>query len=260
MKPIQKISIIGAGCVANFFAKELYGLGYEILEIISRTEERAGELAKSCHAKLNIDGFDHMDQSADLYILSVKDDAIMELRKKIKLKDQLIVHTSGTVSSEVLKKTSSNFGILYPLQSFSKDYTVSFADVPLFVSANQPDDEERLFSFARKLNPNVMRISDEKRAVLHLAAVFASNFPNYLLKLSKEILEDDDIDFKLLQPLVRVSMEKAFISGPEKSQTGPARRGDCSITDKHQLMLKNESWKKLYALMSEMIRKDFKGK
>jgi len=260
MNPIQKISIIGAGCVANFFGRELYKLGFEILEIVSRSEERAAEIAEACHANLNINGFDNIDQGADLYILSVKDEAIMELRKKIVLQDQLIVHTSGSVPSEVLKKISGNYGILYPLQSFSRDYSVTFQDVPIFVSANLPEAEQLLVDFARKLAPDVMILDDEKRTILHMAAVFASNFPNYLLKISKEIMDDEGIDFRLLQPLVKHSMDKAFQTGPEKAQTGPAKRGDCSITDKHKSLLKKEDWKKLYGLLSDMIREDFKKK
>jgi predicted short-subunit dehydrogenase-like oxidoreductase (DUF2520 family) len=258
MKEIQKISIIGSGCVAHFFGNEMKRKGFDILEIISRTEEKAKPLAEMLGAKLNVNQFDKIDPTADLYILSVKDDAIMELRKRIPLSDQLIVHTSGSVSSEVFKKTSSRFGIFYTLQTISKDQKIQIDEVPIFVSGNNDESEQILLNFAQKLSNKTAILSDEKRLIVHMAAVFASNFPNYLLKISSEILERENLDFQILKPLVDETMKKAFDLSPAKAQTGPAKRGDCGITDKHKSLLKDKSQKKLYALISDMIREDYK--
>jgi predicted short-subunit dehydrogenase-like oxidoreductase (DUF2520 family) len=258
---IQNISIIGAGCVAHFFGQEMKRKGFRIVEIISRSKERAEPLAHALGAKCNVNAFNEIDQSADLYIMSVKDDAIMELRNDFPMEtNQLIVHTSGSITSEVFKKTSANFGILYPLQTISRDQNLRIDDVPLFVSGNNSESEERLFSFASKLSGHALILDDDKRLKVHMAAVIASNFPNYLLSIAKEIMDDEGLDFTLLKPLLDETIQKAFDIGPVKAQTGPAKRGDCGVTDKHKTLLKKKKWKKLYGLLTEMIQEDFQKK
>jgi predicted short-subunit dehydrogenase-like oxidoreductase (DUF2520 family) len=260
MKDIKNISIIGGGCVGTLFAKEFYKRGYNIVEIISRRKETAEELAQQVDAKANYEELDDIDLSADLYILSVKDEVIMEMRKKINVKNKIIVHTSGSMQMEVLKKSGENFGILYPLQTIIREREIDITSIPFFIEANNEETRQTLFNFAKTFTEHTVRIPEEKRVKLHMAAVFASNFTNYLFKISKEIMDDEGLDFELLQPLAKETFEKVFDIGPELAQTGPARRGDCTITDKHIGLLKNEEWKKLYKQFSDLIREDYKDK
>jgi len=257
MKSIQKITIIGAGCVAKAFANEFYRQKFIINEIVSRRIEEAEKLAKEVNAKAVRFGEQEISKEADLYIVSVKDDAITDIRKYIRLENQLIVHTSGSLPMESLKKCSTNYGILYPLQTFSKERNIDMYEVPFFVNANKEDGVKKLFEFASTISKNVHIITDKKLSQIHLSAVFASNFTNYLLKISKDILDNEQIDYKILEPLVKETIQKAFDTDPKLAQSGPAKRGDCTITDKHREMLKRKDWRALYVLFSGMIREEF---
>ena len=258
MRDIQKITIIGAGCVGDFLATELHKSGYQIVEIVSRRIKPAQEIARKVKALANKDDFTKMNQESDLYILSVKDEVILELRKFINVGEKLIVHTSGSVTIDVFKKCSANYGLLYPLQTIIRERIIDIHTVPFFIEGNNPETLLRLEQFARTFSDLVYQVDEKKRIQLHMAAIFASNFTNYLYKIAGDILIKENIPFDVLKPLATETIHKIFELGPIVSQTGPARRGDCTILDKHKSLLKYDK-KKLYSLLSNMIKKDFKN-
>ncbi len=260
MNTIRKVTIIGGGCVGSFFAKEFYKHGFEIVEIISRRKEVATAIAKEVNAKARCDNFSDFNKTADLYVLSVKDEVIMELRKNFILDKQIIVHTSGSIPIDVFSKTSNNYGILYPLQTISKNRELDIKSIPFFVDANNNTTLLKLENFAKTFSSNVKKIESTKLPRIHAAAVFASNFNNYLLKIAEDILAEDDVSIDVLKPLVEETINKAFDMGPADSQTGPAKRGDCNVTDKHKELLKNADWEKVYTLLSDLIREEYKNK
>lgn len=257
MKPIETISIIGAGCVGSFLANKLYNHGYIINQIISKQKEYAPQLAAKVNAEVIDENFEGFKTNSDLYIVSVKDDVLMEIRKKFPLMDKIIVHTSGSVPMDVFKKSTPNYGVLYPLQTIIKERNIDISNIPFFVTASNKATVDVLMQFARSFTNFVEEITDEKRLILHLAAVFASNFVNYQLKIAKEILEKENLPYDVLKPLVQETINKAFDIDPHKAQTGPAKRGDCNIVDKHKALLKNPDQLAIYTLLSEIIKKEY---
>jgi len=253
---IHKITIIGSGCVANAFAEVIYSKGYEIKEIVGRREMAVNTLAEKVHAKANLNDFSSMNKESDLYILAIKDDAIPLVCEELRLDKGILVHTSGSMEIQVLSKSSSQYGVLYPLQTFARERHLDFSKIPLFVLANNAEPEQMLFAFASMLSGKVAKMTDDTRTTIHLSAVFANNFTNFLLTQSKSIMDERQLDFQILKPLVEETVEKAFDIGPEFSQTGPAKRNDRNIIKKHLSML-NRDKKKLYSLISEMIRKGY---
>jgi len=258
MNTIKRITIVGAGCVGTFFATEFFQKGFTIVEIISRKKFTAIHLANQLGAKALYDDFSTFDTSADLYILSVKDEAIMELRNKFIVKDKIIVHTSGSITQDVFKKSSSNYGVLYPLQTIIKGYNPDIGKIPFFINASNKKTLDALTEFAKCFSNTVIKLNDDQRIKLHMAAVFASNFSNYLLKISEDILAKEKLSLSILKPLVEENIKRAFDIGPRESQTGPAKRGDCNITDKHISLLVDQNLKTLYQLFSDMIREEYK--
>lgn len=260
MAEIRKITVIGAGCLGKALILHLNELNFVIHEIVSRKQEEVDQLCRLTGARANYGDYRAVSQEADLYIVSVKDDAVFEVRKQLRVMDKLIVHTSGTLPFDALKKCSSEYGIFYPLQSFSKNRKPEFKEIPLYVWASSPASLLKLHDFAGKLSLNVFLAKEDTLRIIHLAAVFASNFTNHLLKIAKDILSEKDLDFQILRPLVKETINKAFDLNPESAQTGPAKRGDCTTTDKHKNMLKRDDWRALYILFSGMIREEYADK
>ena len=93
-----------------------------------------------------------------------------------------------------------------------------------------------------------------QRQTIHLSAVFASNFTNYLYYIADELLKKDNISFDIIQPLIRETTKKIEHKSPKDAQTGPAVRKDMKIIEKHLELLKNDIEKKeIYELLSKLI-------
>ncbi|NJM16039.1 MAG: DUF2520 domain-containing protein [Bacteroidales bacterium] len=163
-------------------------------------------------------------------------------------------HTAGTLPMEVFAGHAGQYGVFYPLQTFTQGVPLDYSKIPFLIEGNAPDCASMLIYLARKISSNVTVATSEQRRKVHLAAVMASNFGNYLLKVAKDILGETDLT--ILRPLMEETLRKAFLTGPEKTQTGPATRGNAKVMEEHIKMLDgNEEWREIYRLMSEGIMK-----
>lgn len=106
------------------------------------------------------------------------------------------------------------------------------------------------------ISEKVVEISSEKRAKLHLAAVFVNNFTNYLYEIGSEILKKEDLPFDLLKPLIAETASKIENLSPQDAQTGPAKRNDTKTIEKHLHLLENSEYRKFYELFSNALKKE----
>lgn len=190
----------------------------------------------------------------DLVVLCVNDDAIKEVSETIGDCDALLVHSSGTVSIDQLVQQRT--GSLYFFQSISKAEKIDFPEVPVYVEGKHKEDEEMLLQWANHFFKQVKVLSSEYRLKLHLAGVLVNNFGNQLLALTNEIFQGSALDITDVEPLYLRTLEKAKQLGPDKSQTGPAKRGDLNTLEKHLALLDNyhEDWSEIYKRFSNRIK------
>lgn len=187
---------------------------------------------------------------------SVKDAVLPDLIRQIKPNNGLWVHTAGSVPMEVFEGHVQRYGVLYPLQTFSKDRRISLEGVPVFLELNNPEDEKILKKVAKALTKEVHWLSSEKRKSLHLAAVFACNFTNHMYALAAKVLEKQDIPYDVLLPLINETAAKIGEIPPAEAQTGPAVRYDKNIIDKQMAMLEDPAMRTIYQLLSQNIYKE----
>ncbi|HQN93711.1 MAG TPA: DUF2520 domain-containing protein, partial [Prolixibacteraceae bacterium] len=169
----KKITIIGAGNLATRVALELHNQGVEIVQVYSRTVTSALTLAKLIGCNY-VTRPEKITSDSDIYLISVSDMAFSGLLKEIKFNNKLIAHTAGSIPMEDLKKYSSNYGVFYPLQTFSKYRDVNFSRIPFCIEGNTPENEQTLVDLASIISKDVRVITSEQRKQLHLAAVFAT--------------------------------------------------------------------------------------
>ncbi len=256
---IQKITFVGAGNVAQHLAVAFEQHGLEVECVFSRNLAKAQQLAQKLrHAKAQ-NHLNFNDATANLFVLAVRDDAIEEVCQQISLpKNTFVVHTSGTQSLEVLGNLQNPLGVFYPLQTFSADKVIDFQAVPFCIEANSPTHEVQLLQLAALLSKKVYQVNSAQRQSLHLAAVFANNFSNYLFGVAEELLSRADLPFDLLKPLLHETVEKAILLNPFEAQTGPARRNDTKTIKKHlDLLCEQPSLRELYELLSNLIRERY---
>ncbi len=248
-----KIVLIGAGNVATQLSFTLQKAGHTIVQVYSKHPSSAIALSKSLKCAYT-DSLKAIDKTADIYIIAVKDDAIAEVAKQLNLKDKIVVHTSGSVELNVLKPVTKNYGVFYPLQTFSKTNKINFKGVPVCLEAGNIATLNTLVSLAGSISNNVQKINSEQRRIIHLAAVFACNFSNHLYAIAENILIYNDLSLDILKPLIEETAKKIKYASPSKVQTGPAIRNDKRTMDNHLKMLKyNNSYQQLYKLLSKSI-------
>jgi len=249
----MRIGLIGAGNLATQLASALAAKGHHFLQVYSRTEYSAGILA----ARLGCEAVVQPEQicsEADLYICALKDDVLSQVLPRVNFGKGLLVHTAGSLPMTVLSDYTPNHGIFYPLQTFSKQRPVDFSEVPIFIEAALSDSLDLLKNLASELSEKVVQVSYEKRKQLHLAAVFANNFVNYLYSIAEDLVHEKGLDFQYLLPLIEETSRKVKTIAPVKAQTGPAVRFDCRVMNKHlQLLGEYPEWQHLYEILSKGI-------
>jgi predicted short-subunit dehydrogenase-like oxidoreductase (DUF2520 family) len=250
------VSFIGSGNLAWHLAPALDNAGYFVREVYSRNPGHAGKLVERLYEASVKASLDFSTSLSTIFIIAVNDDAIDAIAREIILPDQaILVHTSGSQPlSRLGYAATSETGVFYPLQTFSKTQEVDFTDVPVFIESESAATEETLLKMAKAISKQVFAVDSSKRKAIHVAAVFASNFTNHMLTIAKQIMDENKLDFDWLKPLIAETINKAFILNPEKSQTGPAIREDFETLDKHMEFLREEDrLAEMYRIISQHI-------
>ena len=233
----MKIVIIGAGNVAFHLIKSITNSGHQLVQIYNRTIENINESTKKIPLSDSIGG---IYPNADIYIICVKDNAIEEIANQLTLNDKLVLHTSGNRTMDILKNSASNYGIFYPIQSFTKEIPLDFKKVPIIIEANNTESLEKLKSFAESISERVIEMNFEKRQKLNIAGVFVNNFTNHIYHLMHEYLNNESIDFTILHPIIQNTVDKIKLRNPKSCQTGPAIRNDQETIENQKKILENE--------------------
>lgn len=231
-----KISFVGAGRVGTALCRHLYLSGYDIDVVSSSSGKSSARLADFCNASSSQEL--KFPVSTDIIIVAVPDSVLADVLRQISCRsDAIVAHTAGSYGLDVFPPSVNRKGVFYPVQTFSQGRNILFDKLPLIVES----DDERvtlvLDEIAASIGARVFHTDAEHRRILHLAAVFVSNFTNHMLTLGKDIAGKAGFDLTILKPLIRETIEKALDAGPENSQTGPAARSDLNTIQNHIDML-----------------------
>ena len=226
----MKVVLIGRGRLATNLLPALQQAGHEVVNINSRTLEG-------------------LPLEADVFIVAVKDSALEEvIRRATKGREQqLFVHTAGSMPMSLFEGYTSRYGVFYPMQTFSKERLVDFAEIPLFIEGDDPAIRQLAESISRR----VYELSTEARKYLHLSAVFACNFVNHCYALSAALLEQHGLPFDVMLPLIDETARKVHELHPHDAQTGPAVRYDENVIRMQTALLAdNPELQQIYELLS----------
>ena len=257
MQKIEKVVLIGSGNVATQLAHLFIDNGLKITQVYSFHLDHAKQI-EAFTGSDTTDSLDNITEEADLYVIAVKDDAVLEINSKLKLPGKMVVHTSGAVSIDAIEMISENTGVFYLLQTFSKTRKVNWESIPIIIEASNQDTLNSIKKLAEGISTTVFEMDSTQRKKVHLAAVFANNFVNHLIGKAKEIL-GDEIPLTILEPLVRETIDKAFSQGIDASQTGPAKRQDLKTIEAHLSMLEDmPDAQNIYKVITDSILKKYK--
>lgn len=250
---INDIVIIGAGNVAANMAVAFRNSGKKIICIFSRDAEKARRLAELVDAPYT-NKLGKLPRKADLFLIAVNDNAITEVTGRLSDVSGIVVHTSGSVSISVFENKIADYGVLYPLMHLSKETLMDFEQIPLCIEANTPLNYAALYELACSVSHSVYPVTSVERKILHLSAVFASNFTNLNYIISEEILKKNNLSFNMVRPIIVETANKILRNSPSELQTGPAVREDHQVIDEHEKLLADfPQYQKMYKLLTEII-------
>lgn len=233
----MKIVVIGRGRLATNLLPALREAGHDVVSVNSRTLEQ-------------------LPMTADVFIVSVKDDALEEvIGKAAKGREgQTFVHTAGSMTMNLFSGLVKHYGVFYPMQSFSKERRVDFNEIPIFLEANDEQTMLLLKTLANSISKSVYELSGEERKFLHLAAVLSCNFANHCYALAAHVLEEHGLPFSVMLPLIDETARKVHELHPQDAQTGPAVRHDEKVMAmQHELLDPHPNIQKIYDMLSQSI-------
>lgn len=135
----QRIVFIGAGNLATHLSMALQQAGYDVAQVYSRTEDSAQRLAGKLKCGMTT-RIEELYNDADIYIFSVSDSALEKLIDKVpRCEEALYLHTAGSIPMSVFSGKCRRYGVLYPLQTFSKNRDVQFDEIPVFIEGSSPE-------------------------------------------------------------------------------------------------------------------------
>ncbi|MES2811620.1 MAG: Rossmann-like and DUF2520 domain-containing protein [Bacteroidota bacterium] len=243
------VVIIGSGNVAQHLISAFAKSGtVEIIQVYSRN--LATEIKNFDVSKVTNDF--SLLKEADLYIISVTDTAVTNVSNQIPFENKLVVHTSGSVAISGLNNKNRR-GVFYPLQTFTKNKSVDFSEIPICLEAENEADYRLLEKVGKSISEKTFNINSEQRKALHVAAVFACNFSNHLYEIGNKICDENNVPFEILQPLIIETANKIKTLSPSEAQTGPAKRNDTQTINAHLNFLQDETQKEIYKILTKSI-------
>jgi predicted short-subunit dehydrogenase-like oxidoreductase (DUF2520 family) len=256
----MRIGLFGTGRVATALGPALEAAGHELVFVAGRTHASVQALAALAPGSEALTlPLSQPLPPADIYLLAVPDAAVPELIAATTWPTgALVAHLAGALPVAVFTVAPQvRGGVLYPLQTFSPGRAIDWPAVPLFVEAPNAAAEAALLVLARSLSRHVALLDSAQRLRLHLGAVFASNFTNHVLGIAHQLLAEAGLDFGLLAPLVRETVDKALGAQPSPFavQTGPAARHDAPTLAAHTAALAAyPAWQALYTQLTQSIQ------
>ena len=241
----MKIVILGAGSVGSnlHHGLSLNGIRAELVHARSLTAEGAP-------AKAEV-------PEADVYIYAIADHALREVVARVDAPKALHLHTSGSMPIGGFGPDKPHAGVLYFFQSFSREVLIDeWSGIPCFIEGRNIDDIAAIYSLAQCLTSRIYEANQHDRERLHIAGIFANNYSNLMYRIAEDVLKGTQIPFQALLPLIDQTAAKVHVMRPKDAQTGPAKRGDHEVINKHLEILKTTPYAELYQALAALIGKE----
>jgi len=247
---MTKVVILGSGNVAQHLIEVMKNTSsIDLVQVFARNSNQLNHLLPSSKIVSDYQKI----TAADVYIISVTDNAIAEVSSQLPFKNRLVVHTSGSSDLSVLDNKNRK-GVFYPLQTFTKGKKIDFSPIPICLEAENEQDYQLIKNLGNCISKKVFQINSEQRRSLHVAAVFVCNFVNHLYQIGYEICDSNQIPFEVLHPLIQETAQKVLELNPKEAQTGPALRNDTKTIEKHLDFLTNKEYQTIYKLLTQSIQ------
>ena len=243
------ITLIGTGRLSFNFMKEiLKNDSLHLNQVFGRSKFRPKHISDEVDY---VKDFKNL-KTSDYYFICVNDNQISKISNNLDVNDKVIVHLSGSTDINVLSK-HKNYGVFYPLQTFSYESELLFKEIPILIEGNNKNTSLKIKTLAKLFSKKVKEMNGNERIICHISATIANNFSNHMVVTAEKLLEKNNIDKNLIKPLIFETFKKLKKTSAIDAQTGPAIRNDKETIDKHINQLSESDFLNLYKIITKNI-------
>lgn len=224
--------------------------GYEIENLFARRKEKAEKVSAETKSKVFTgDEFEKIE--SDLILIATQDSGIAKVAETLAEKlttKPIVLHTSGSLSSDVLRKLKENgcaVGSLHPLVSISDSFLGKSRFKNAFFCV---EGDAKAIDAAKKialdLGGKSFSIETEYKALYHASAVTACGHLVALEDAAIEMLSKCNLgeneSKEILLPLIESTIENLKSQTTSEALTGTFARADVETFERHFEILEKE--------------------
>ncbi|MGL5352403.1 MAG: Rossmann-like and DUF2520 domain-containing protein [Clostridium sp.] len=238
-----KIGFIGAGKVGFSLGKYLVVNNITVTGYYSRNEDSSKKASIFTGTKQFKD-INELINESDTIFITTPDGEIKNVWneiKKLSIKNKVICHCSGSISSEIFSNINQYgaYGYsIHPMFAISdKHNSYKLLNNAFVTVEGNPKFAEKISSIISSFGNEVLIINNNNKALYHAASVTVSNLVLGLINTGVKHLEqcgfDESTAIKALEPLISFNINNIKEKGIVNSLTGPIERGDVETIKGH---------------------------
>jgi predicted short-subunit dehydrogenase-like oxidoreductase (DUF2520 family) len=178
-------------------------------------------------------------RAAPVWLIATPDDAIVDTAANLVAAGKIqpgnvVVHLSGATPSldmAAVVEAGAHAGSVHPLKTFADPGYAAGSFAGTYVALEGDKKALKVMRVAlRKVQARVFEIAPENKVLYHAGSVMVCNYLTALLEAGLTCYQNAGIRletaYKLMEPLVRETVDNVFRVGTVRSLTGPIARGD----------------------------------
>jgi len=260
---IIKIGFIGAGKVGFSLGKFFKEKNLNVSGYFSKNPESSKEASVFTNTK-HFKSIEDLVNESNIIFITVPDNEILNVYSELKsypLKDKIICHTSGCLSSNIFSDID-NFGAysysihpMFPISQKKESY--KYLKDAFFTIEGSYKYLKFMIDLFSSIGVKIISIDSKNKPLYHLASVTASNLFLALFNRSCDYLKqcgfEENDAVNALYPLIKNNIENIFNVGVINALTGPIERGDINTVKEHIAFMPKEHKKAYCELSKELI-------
>lgn len=239
------LTIVGPGRLGTALARALYSAGYAVDEIVARATaeslRHARSLARRVHARATT--LDGANFAAPVVWICVGDRDISSMARDLapvaEWRGKTVFHASGALSSDELtplRRRGAAVASVHPMMSFVHDSPPSLAGVGFGLEGDAPA-LRRARHIVADLKADAFSLKKSAKGLYHAWGAFGSPLLIMELTVAERIARraglTPDAARRVLEPMVRRTIDNYFARGRAKAFSGPFVRGDIATVQRH---------------------------
>lgn len=191
-------------------------------------------------------------QPADFTMIATGDSAISTCATQLSntgilRPGDIVFHCSGALGSEILADVKSFDALIasvHPIKSFAEPASAAASFRGTFCGIEgDPEATARLTPLFENIGGLPLPLHSKTKALYHAGMAISANYLVTLLQWGIDTLEQaglpPETGLKVLEPMVRNTLDNIFELGPARALTGPITRRDHTIVRQHIEALQN---------------------